>query len=173
MGSSQSNNFGNFGISKFGNVSNDINDTNDTNNTMSPITSTNVPDITPAPWVDPNLPRITTITTFLPIVTNTTNKTGFQCTTNEDCMNLDSYRSKPGRPPVYSCPSATCVSGTCSCEPDCKFDSYSGVCCQGLETINGESYCVEDTSQPLDSGESQTNFYNSDPIFWFVDMKKN
>ncbi len=64
----------------------------------------------------------------------------FKCTSTEDCMNMDSYRSKPGQDPVYSCPAAICSDGSCNCGSDCKLDPYSGVCCQDLEAIGNDVF---------------------------------
>ncbi len=112
-------------------------------------------------WVDPNMPRNTDApVTTAPIDVN---KIGFTCTSNEDCMNLDSFSSTPGNP-VYSCPSATCNSGVCSCEPSCKLDKYSGTCCQGLEKIGSELYCIENTAKPTLSNKTELN----DSFFWFI-----
>jgi hypothetical protein len=73
----------------------------------------------------------------------------FKCTSNDDCMNMDSYRSKPGSDPVYSCPVATCSGGACECGSDCRLDPYSGVCCQDLEVIGNDVFCVESKNTPL------------------------
>lgn len=68
------------------------------------------------------------------------------CYSNEDCMNLDSRLSRPDKL-VYSCPNARCVggspgtSGTCNCV-NCKLDPYSGKCCQGLEKVGNDIFCV-------------------------------
>jgi hypothetical protein len=69
------------------------------------------------------------------------------CLKDEDCMNLDSYSSS-GENLVYACPGSTCTKGTCVCGSNCKFDKYSGSCCQGLEEINGEQYCIENITRP-------------------------
>ncbi len=76
-------------------------------------------------------------------------KSSFQCIGDDDCMNMDSYRSSPGKDPVYSCPVATCSGGTCICGPDCQLDPYSGVCCQDLEVIGNDVFCVEDKNAVL------------------------
>jgi hypothetical protein len=73
----------------------------------------------------------------------------FKCTSDDDCMNMDAYRSKPGSSPVYSCPGAKCSGGSCNCGSDCKLDPYSGICCQGLEKIGQDIFCVESTGEPL------------------------
>jgi hypothetical protein len=71
------------------------------------------------------------------------------CTSNDDCMNMDSYRSKPGSAPVYSCPAATCSGGACECGTDCKNDPRVGYCCQDLEVIGEDVFCVESKDTPL------------------------
>jgi hypothetical protein len=74
------------------------------------------------------------------------------CYSDEDCMNLDSFSSSPKKGLVYSCPKAKCVVGSCKCGPDCKKDPYSGMCCQGIKTIRGDAFCIENTAMPgLDS----------------------
>jgi len=73
----------------------------------------------------------------------------FKCTSTEDCMNMDSYRSKPGQDPVYSCPAAICSDGSCNCGSDCKLDPYSGTCCQDLEAIGTDVFCIESKNTPL------------------------
>lgn len=71
------------------------------------------------------------------------------CCSNEDCMNMDSYRSKPGKSPVYSCPNATCAGGNCDCGTECKLDPYLGQCCQDLERIGTDIFCVEDKNTAI------------------------
>lgn len=73
----------------------------------------------------------------------------FKCTGDDDCMNMDSYRSKPGQAPVFSCPAAKCAGGDCICGSDCKLDPYLGVCCQDIEVIGNDVFCVEDRTAIL------------------------
>ncbi len=135
--------------------------------TFAPDQSTFAPDqFTTMPlFIDPNLPKVTEAPYTIPL--QTTNKTGFQCLTDEDCKNPDSFSSTPGKngKMVYSCPSATCSGGVCNCGSTCALDPYSGVCCQGLEKIGGEMYCVENTSQPLVTPTTNAN----EGIYWFID----
>lgn len=70
------------------------------------------------------------------------------CYSDEDCMNLDSFSSGPKKGLVYSCPTAKCVTGSCQCGSTCKKDPYSGMCCQGLKTIRGDTFCIENTAMP-------------------------
>ncbi len=70
------------------------------------------------------------------------------CYSDEDCMNLDSFSSGPKKGLVYSCPKAKCVTGSCQCGTTCKKDPYSGMCCQGIKTIRGDAFCIENTAMP-------------------------
>ena len=69
------------------------------------------------------------------------------CTDDLMCQNINSTKSKPGKPLVLTCPAAKCVDGTCDCGSKCKRDSYSGMCCSHVEkkTVNGQvnSFCIE------------------------------
>ena len=69
------------------------------------------------------------------------------CQTDDDCKHLDSYNSTPDNL-VYMCPQAQCNSGKCNCGSSCKFDSYSGSCCQDLQQIGDISFCVNATKAP-------------------------
>lgn len=69
------------------------------------------------------------------------------CYTDDDCMNMDAFSSSPNKI-VYSCPDAKCVSNSCTCGANCKKDPYSGTCCQGIETIRGDTFCIENTAIP-------------------------
>lgn len=85
-----------------------------------------------------------------------------KCSNDMDCMNPYSYGSEPGttcavvdgqlkcspNQPVFSCPDAKCVDGSCVCGSKCKRDPYSGMCCQGFETIRGQTFCIEVTKSP-------------------------
>jgi len=86
------------------------------------------------------------------IITGTqVNSNGFSCSADTDCMHINEELSRPNKI-VYACPNAKCNSGTCSCDPDCVFDSYSGLCCQGLITVSpgSDSFCVMQTKKPFD-----------------------
>lgn len=69
------------------------------------------------------------------------------CYSDEDCMNPDSYSSTPDKL-VYSCPTAKCKNSSCECGSTCKQDPYSGMCCQDVQNIRGDSFCIENTSIP-------------------------
>jgi hypothetical protein len=70
------------------------------------------------------------------------------CSSDADCMALDPYASTPSNL-VYACPSGKCVAGQCSCGSGCSYDSRTGSCCQGFQTINGESdFCILNTAKP-------------------------
>lgn len=112
-----------------------------------------------APFIDPNVSKYTEAPKE--DVSKDVNKIGFKCVTNEDCMNLDSFSSSVNKGKinmVYSCPSATCNDGVCNCGNDCSLDPYSGVCCQGLDKIGDDVYCIENTNPP-----ERKSDYN---IFW-------
>jgi hypothetical protein len=167
MGNNNSSGVGVLGLPVQQQINYNVEMFDDSTTTGAPIDETMMPTMMPtmAPFIDPNAPRINDASEAPTTTQLTTNKTGFQCTSNEDCMNMDSYRSTPGKPPVYSCPTATCSAGVCSCEPSCKLDPYSGVCCQALEKIGGESYCVESTGQPV----AITSKGITDVSWWFVE----
>ena len=92
----------------------------------------------------------------------------YKCSGDDDCMNMDSYRSKPGLDPVFSCPAAKCSGGDCICGPDCVLDPYLGVCCQDLEVINNDVFCVEDRHSVLKikNDDLTMNILDSDGNTW-------
>lgn len=90
--------------------------------------------------------------------------TAFTCTNDEDCKNIDSTSSSIEKGVVYSCPSATCNAGQCSCGSECKLDKYSGVCCQGLMKIGDITFCVENTSPPTERPSTRPFF--TDPGYY-------
>lgn len=95
---------------------------------------------------------------FAPVKTS-----GFTCSEDIDCQNPSSFASDPSKGLVLSCPSAKCVGQKCECGSDCQLDPYSQVCCQSLEVINGESYCVEHK----DKIPPPPPAFGKDPIFYF------
>jgi hypothetical protein len=83
-------------------------------------------------------------TAFVPIPNSAINT---YCSDDSECMNIDEFSSTPDNI-VYSCPSAKCLNNQCSCGSSCKIDPYSGRCCQGLENIRGDTFCIENTAIP-------------------------
>jgi hypothetical protein len=81
------------------------------------------------------------------------------CKTDEECQHLDSFHSTPNNP-VFMCPTAKCSLGKCNCGTECKFDSYSGSCCQDLQTIGDISFCVSKANEGVPSAAPM----NSDEI---------
>ncbi len=88
-------------------------------------------------------------------VKNNSTKNNFKsgnnsCTDDLMCQNINSSKSRPGKPLVLTCPSAKCVAGTCDCGSKCKRDPYTNICCKSVikETKNGrvDTYCVENYS---------------------------
>ncbi len=110
--------------------------------------------------------RSLTITKDIPI---NFKMSSYKCTGDDDCMNMDSYRSSPGKDPVYSCPAAKCTGNTCICGSDCKLDPYLGICCQDLEVINKDVFCVEDRNSVLkvkNDDLAHDNILDSDGNSW-------
>lgn len=68
------------------------------------------------------------------------------CADNAMCQNMVLSAGTPGSDPVYACPGAKCVSGSCQCGPGCTRDPRTGVCCTRLDQIGGEYFCMENRS---------------------------
>jgi hypothetical protein len=96
------------------------------------------------------------VPTSAPFTPASTNDNGFPsdvpssnayCQDDEECQNLDEMNSTPDNL-VYSCPTAKCIGNQCQCSPNCKKDPYTGMCCQGVQTIGSDSFCIENTATP-------------------------
>jgi len=74
--------------------------------------------------------------------------TNYSCYDDTECKNIDSNRSTADNI-VYSCPDATCATGSCQCGKGCILDPYTGTCCQGIVDIRGDSFCIEYTEPPV------------------------
>lgn len=74
-------------------------------------------------------------------------KANSSCRQDDDCKGINRKLSKPNNI-VYNCPNATCTGNSCSCGSGCEYDTYSGKCCQGIDVIHGQRFCVERTKAP-------------------------
>jgi len=115
---------------------------------------------------DPNLGQCICMDQTMTGNQPTLNTSGSSCYHDEDCMHLDEDKSTWSNL-VYACPSAKCNEGTCQCGTGCMVDSYSGICCQGLEMIGSDSFCIMSTGQPgLGSGATYVPLYNTAAPSW-------
>jgi hypothetical protein len=64
------------------------------------------------------------------------------CSDDIMCQNINSKKSTPDNI-VLVCPEAKCVGGTCQCGKKCKKDPYTGMCCNDIEKVGNDTYCVE------------------------------
>ena len=96
--------------------------------------------------IDYNSGTDTEITNTDVVTDTTTDNSNAFCADDQMCQTIDEYQSTPSNI-VYACPSGKCISGQCSCGAGCVRDPR-GYCCQGLQTINGESFCVTNTAKP-------------------------
>jgi hypothetical protein len=127
---------------------------------LSSMSATDSPVYTPIPY-DPNTVKLVSVenpwpgsgtdfTNYIPLAPGAAN---FGCSLDEDCMNLDPGLSNPNNL-VYSCPKAKCLNNTCSCGSECQRDPYTGMCCQGIDIIRGDAFCIEHTERPLETSET-------------------
>jgi hypothetical protein len=65
------------------------------------------------------------------------------------CQNINSKKSTPDNIEL-ACPGAKCVGGTCDCGKKCKKDPNSGICCNSIEIIRGDKFCVESFNGKMD-----------------------
>ena len=101
---------------------------------------------------DPNLGQCMCLdnTAQSPQTSTQLNTSGYSCSHDEDCMHLDEDKSTWSNL-VYACPNAKCNEGTCQCGSSCVLDSYSGICCQGIDIIGSDSFCIMSTESPQTS----------------------
>lgn len=64
------------------------------------------------------------------------------CSDDLMCQNINSKKSTPGNI-VLVCPDAKCSGGTCQCGKKCKKDQYTGMCCNDIEKVGSDTYCIE------------------------------
>lgn len=64
------------------------------------------------------------------------------CFDDEYCKNIDNTNSTPDNV-IYSCPDAVCRNNTCQCGPNCQLDPYTGMCCQELVQVRGQTFCKD------------------------------
>lgn len=94
------------------------------------------------------------------------------CDDDDDCRHLDLYNSTP-RNPVYMCPDAKCTGEKCDCGASCKYDSYSGSCCQDIQVIGDLSFCVsnQQSRAPVPMNKDEIAFYGI-PLGMFKPIKQ-
>jgi hypothetical protein len=64
------------------------------------------------------------------------------CTDDLMCQNINANKSKTDKM-VLTCPNAKCVGGTCDCGSNCERDPYTGICCNSIEKIGSDTFCIE------------------------------